>query len=175
MKHVYRLVVLNLALVLLIACGGKGPQRPSQRRGEAAKEDSTELALMELYTQLAIAADKQIQKVAMSQEEPYALYDANSWMHIIDHGNEQLKAPTHNSVCTVHMVTYTLNGRQLLDSEVSCCIGKGEIPVGVEWNLDELHPGGKAKLIVPWYMAYGQQGTDYIPPYENVIIEIELK
>jgi FKBP-type peptidyl-prolyl cis-trans isomerase len=30
-------------------------------------------------------------------------------------------------------------------------------------------------MLVPWYAAYGIQGTDEIPPYENLIIEIDIK
>ena len=54
-------------------------------------------------------------------------------------------------------------------------LGKNELPMAVEWNMDELHPGGMARMYAPWYTAFGQQGTAHIPPYENVMIEIELR
>ena len=49
------------------------------------------------------------------------------------------------------------------------------MPVTVEWNISELHPGARVRMYVPWYAAYGLQGTAHVPPYENVIIELELK
>lgn len=163
-----------MAVALLLAgCGGKGPQIPSQRKGQPPKEDSTTMAMMELNMQLAQAADNELTRIASAQQEAYALYDANVWMHIIDRGNEVLPSPTRQ--CALRMRTYSLDGRLLLDSEGTYTLGKNEIPAGVEWNIDELHPGGKAKMYVPWYMAYGQQGTDHVPPYENVIIEIEIR
>ena len=54
-------------------------------------------------------------------------------------------------------------------------IGKKELPQAVEENIGELHHGAQARLLAPWYTAFGLRGTDRIPPYENVIIDIELR
>jgi hypothetical protein len=167
------LVACGLTALILAGCGGKAPQIPSQRKGQAPKEDSTSIALMELNMQLARAADNELTRIVSTQEERYALYDANVWMLITDRGNEDAPAPTGS--CTLRMRTYSLDGKLLLDSEGTYTLGKNELPNGVEWNIDELHPGGKARMYVPWYMAYGQQGTEHVPPYENVIIEIEMR
>ena len=163
------------ALLLLTACGQTGPQRPSQRKSERPQADSAALALLELNQQLARAADKQLADFAQAQDEPYALYEADTWMTIIDRGDETSAAPRANEEWTVHMQTYDLSGHMLLDSEGSYRIGRQELPLAVDANIGELHRGGKARLLAPWYAAYGLQGTAEIPPYENVIIEIELK
>ncbi len=129
--------------------------------------------MMELNMHLAQAADDELLRIVSAQEEPYALYDGNVWMLIIDRGNDQLPSPTGS--CPLRLRTYALDGKLLLDAEGTYALGKNELPGAVEWNIDELHPGGKARMYVPWYMAYGQQGNDHVPPYENVIIELELK
>ena len=131
------------------------------------------MAMMELNMRLAQSADKELTKIVTALNEPYALYDANVWMRIFDRGDEELPSPSEK--CTLHMLTYTLDGQLLLDEEGTYALGKHELPGGVEWNLDELHPGGKARMYVPWYMAYGAQGNRHVPPYENVIIEIEIR
>lgn len=169
------ITIIGLTALLMSGCGGKGPQIPSQRKGEAPKDDSSALAVMEMNLRLACAADDQLRQLATAQEESYALYDAGTWIHIIDRGKESIPSPGPNDTCELHMRVYSLNGRLLLDTEGTFSRRKNEIPAGVDWNLGELHPGGKARLYVPWYMAYGLQGTDYIPPYENVIIDIELR
>ena len=173
MRTLKHLLPCALAALLTVGCGGKGPQIPSQRKGQAPAEDTAQLALMELNMRLAQTADAELTRIASAKEEPYALYDANVWMLIIDRGNEDLPSPTGS--CVLHMRTYSLDGRLLLDSEGTYRLGKNELPAGVEWNIDELHPGGRANMFVPWYMAYGQQGKAPVPPYENVFIEIELK
>lgn len=168
-------IIVVLAAVILVGCGGRGAQIPSQRKGEAPKEDSAVLAVMNMNMQLAKAADDQIRQMATTQEEAYALYNANCWMHIIDHGNEDLPLIGSHDTCALHMRVYTTDGRLLTDEEGNYALGKNELPIGVEWNLSELHPESQARLFVPWYMAYGQQGSEHVPPYENVIIEIELR
>ena len=172
MKKLCYIVVLTCVLV---GCGGRGAQIPSQRKGQAPKEDSTALALMELNLQLAKAADDQLTQLATAQQESYALYDAHAWMHILSRGNEDLPAPEHEGTCTLHMRVYTLGGKLLWDTEGTFRLGKNELPMAVEWNMDELHPGGMARMYAPWYTAFGQQGTAHVPPYENVMIEIELR
>ena len=172
-----RLAVCGLAALLLMGCGRQAPQIPSQRKGGEATSsvDSAQLALLELNQRLATSADEQLRQLAQTLEEPYALYEANTWMTILDRGDGQSGTPAYNEEWTVHMKTYDLSGQLLVDAEGTYRIGKQELPTGVDKNIGELHRHGKARLLVPWYAAYGVTGTAQIAPYENVIIEIEVK
>ena len=161
--------------LLLMGCGGTAPQRPSQRMGQAPEADSTQLALLELNMQLAKAADRAVQEVALAQEETYALYDGPAWVHINARGDEQQALPRLGQTLIVRMFIYTLNGKLLEDTEGSYTLGRHELPQGVEPCVRELHPGGSARLIVPWYAAFGMKGTAHIPPYENVIIDLQIQ
>ena len=178
MKRMFRLIILVFipcSLLLTPSCGPQAPQRPSQRKGEQPKVDSAALALLELNQQLTIAADKQLTQFAQTQDERYALYEAGTWMAVLDWGDEASGVPQQEQDWTICMKTYNLDGKLLLDSQGTYRIGKQELPLGVEVNIGELHHGAKARMLLPWYAAYGLQGTENIPPYENVIIEIELK
>ena len=166
--------VIGLTL-LLAGCGHQAPQQPTQRKGKETPVDSAALALLELNQQLAATADKQIALYVQQQKEPYALYEANTWMTVIDRGDEMSATPVRDTEWTIRMRTLSLTGQLLMDSEASYIIGRQDLPRAVEMNIGELHHGAKARLVAPWYAAYGLQGTEHIPPYENVIIEIELK
>ena len=74
---------------LIAGCTNTAPQRPSQRKGEAPKADSTALALMELNQQMAQAADDQLHRLAQEQSEPYALYERGVWAYVIDRGDAE--------------------------------------------------------------------------------------
>ncbi len=167
--------LIVLVGLLLVACGKPAPQIPSQRKSSAPAVDSAALALMELNQQLAMTADQQLAQFAQTQEEQYALYEANTWMYISENGDTNSSSPAPEEEWTVHMRTYTLTGELLIDTEGSYRVGKCELPQAVDANMGELHHGAKARLLAPWYSAYGLHGTDAVLPYENVIIELELK
>lgn len=170
------ILVLGIALT---ACTPQSPQIPSQRMSghgsSTERTDSATLALMELNKQLALAADQQLLQLAQAQEESYALYEMNTWITILDAGDTDSPTPALDEVWTLRMRTYTTARQLLMDSEASYRIGRQELPQAVEANIGEWHRGAKVRLLAPWYAAYGLQGTPEIPPYENVIIEIELK
>ncbi len=171
----YRLWVIGLVALLLCACTQQAPQRPSQRKGQAPAVDSAQLALMEMNMRLAEAADQQVLQAVQAQQEPYALYEAQTWMTILEQGDTQRPQPKNGESCTVHMKVFNLDGKLLVDSEGSYRLGKGELPKGIDDNLPELYPGTKVRMYLPWYIAFGQQGTEHIPPYENVMIELDLR
>lgn len=165
----------SLVALLLIGCNSTAPQRPSQRKGQAPEADSTQLAAMELNMQLAKAADKAVMEAVQAQEESYALYESKAWIHIYDNGDDQRDKPQLGQACDIHMRVYTFDEQLLLDTEGHYILGKSELPSAVERNACELNHGAKARMYVPWYTAFGQQGTAFVPPYENVIIDIEIR
>jgi len=163
------------SIALLAACNPVAPQRPTHRSGSAPQIDSAQLAVLELNQQLAIAADKQLTLFAQSQEETYALYESHTWMTILSRGDESSACPAENEEWTIHMRVYDLQKNLLLDSEAAYPIGKNELPLAIEANIREMHHGTQVRMIAPWYAAFGMQGTAQVPPYENVIIEMELR
>ncbi len=171
MKNGYLIVLLCAALA---GCGRQAPQRPSQRMGEAPKADSAQLALLALNQQLTETADEQLHRLAQAQEENYALYENGTWVHIFEPG-EADEPIREGEECTVHMRILSLEGQLYSDIEQTAHAGKYELPSAIDANITEWHHGAKVKLLAPWYAAYGIKGTDEIPPYENVMIELELK
>lgn len=170
-----RVLIAVLACLALAGCAGNGPQRPSQRKGQTPEPDSTEMALLELNMQLAKTADEQLLRLAQAQEEPYALYEGNIWMHISDRGDTDGPTPKRDEEWLVHMRIHNLDGKLLQDTEGTYRIGKYELPPAIDNCLRDMHHGGRARLYAPWYAAFGIKGTDAVPPYENIIIDIELK
>ena len=161
--------------VMFVGCGHQAPQTPSQRKGQGPQVDSAALALLQLNQQLAEAADRELTALAQEQDSAFALYEAGTWMRIMNKGDETTPTPQANEEWTIRMRVYDLKMQLLEDSEASYCIGKKELPQAVEENIGEMHHGAQARLLAPWYTAFGLRGTDRIPPYENVIIDIELR
>ena len=167
--------IVWFAVLLLVGCGPKAPQIPSQRKGQAPQVDSAQLALMELNRQLAQTADEQLAVLVQAQPETYALYENNSWCTLLEVGDTDRETPKPGEEWSLHVRVYSLSGKLYLDSEGTYHVGKLELPPAVDSNIFEWHHGARLRIFAPWYSAYGITGTDIIPPYENVMIELELK
>lgn len=53
-------------------------------------------------------------------------------------------------------------------------LGKGMIIKGLEEALLLMRKGDKAKVIVPFYLAYDDMENAPVPPYSNLIFELEM-
>lgn len=168
------LFIVICCAVLLAGCTPTAPQRPSQRKGASPQADTTALAMMELNQQLAQAADEQILHLVQAQPEPYALYERGVWACVAEKGDMD-RSVRAGEECTVRMTVYSLSGERYTDSEITACIGKYELPAALDDNMPEWHQGARVRMFAPWYAAYGIKGEGAIPPYENVIIELEIK
>ena len=105
--------------VLFAGCGHQAPQRPSQRKGQGPQVDSAALALLQLNQQLAETADRELTALAQEQDSAFALYEAGTWMRIMNKGDETTPTPQANEEWTIRMCVYDLKMQLLEDSEAS--------------------------------------------------------
>jgi len=172
-------VFIVLLAGMMVGCNGPtGPQRPSQIKGGERREargENESLALLELNQQLCASADESLRSIVQQEEQPYALYEGGVWATIIERGDIERGAPKLGEECTVHMRVRSLEGMLYSDEETTATVGKYVWPTAVDRNITEWNHGAKIQLYAPWYVAYGVAGKDPIPPYENVIIELEIE
>ncbi|PWH81871.1 FKBP-type peptidyl-prolyl cis-trans isomerase [Brumimicrobium oceani] len=48
------------------------------------------------------------------------------------------------------------------------------VVLGWQYAIPEMREGGRYKLVLPYYLAYGEQGNQSIQPYETLTFEIEV-
>lgn len=173
----YRLSVIVWALVLT-ACGGhQSPQRPSRWLGRSPEPDSAQLQLMELNQHMAAEADAELLRYVEAQPETYALYHGGVWVHILEAGDDERKPYQLGQDCPLRMRVYTLGKTQRLlsDQQGTYRLSGDQLPVAVMEVVRELPPGTSARLVAPWYAAYGITGNQHVPPYQNVIIDLTIE
>ena len=170
-----RLWVICAACLLMVACSGQGPQRPSRVLGRTPEPDSAQLALLEMNQRLALEADRQLQALAAGQAGDYALYDGGIWVKIVSQGDIHSPKPEMGTNCTVRTAIYSLKGQLYLDAEQEYLLGQSTLPFSLEQVITQLYPQTQARLMIPWYAAYGVSGTETIPPYENIIIDLYIE
>lgn len=150
-----------------MACGKTQPQRPTfKNRPQAA--DSTVVALVEVNQRMAADADSRLARYAT---EDYALQEEGYWvsgLHDIETGFSD-----STQVC-VRMQVYDTEGNLYEDRHETFCVGKtGDMRV-LDPVLRQLHRGDSVSILAPWYMAYGSLGSQVVPPYTNVRIELRV-
>ncbi len=152
---------------MLMACGKTQPQRPTfKNRPQAA--DSTVVALVEVNQRMAADADSRLARYAT---EDYALQEEGYWvsgLHDIETGFSD-----STQVC-VRMQVYDTEGNLYEDRHETFCVGNtGDMRV-LDPVLRQLHRGDSVSILAPWYMAYGSLGSQVVPPYTNVRIELRV-
>ncbi len=87
--------------------------------------------------------------------------------------------PQPGETVQVHYTGYMLNG-EVFDSShnrgvpLEVVIGQGGLIQGWLEALPMMRQGEKAKVIIPWQLAYGRSGKGNIPPFANLVFEMEL-
>ena len=167
------------------------------RKGKTAKKwDATEEFKTVRDSLMKIEKEKQAQYEmiqAMSTEEysnymyqevlkndPNAKQSNSGLVYSIENAGEDIK-PTDGTTLTVHYRgTFRKDGRQF-----DASYDRGQpmtfkykvqrmIP-GFEEGLSMLGKGGKARLIIPYFAAYGEKGRPgAIPPYSDLVFDIEI-
>jgi len=53
-------------------------------------------------------------------------------------------------------------------------VGRGQVLKGLDEGVSMMHVGEKARLVLPYTLAYGAKGYENIPPYTNLVFDVDL-
>lgn len=88
--------------------------------------------------------------------------------------------PAHGAQVTTHYEGRLLVNGEKFDSSrdrgqpFTFHVGTGMVIKGWDEAFATMRAGEKRTLIIPWWLAYGQQGKDAIPPRSTLVFEVEL-
>lgn len=86
------------------------------------------------------------------------------------------KIPETGDSVTIHYRGYFFEGR-VFDKNMdgySFISGLGQVIAGLDEGVALMSEGAKFKLIIPYYLAYGSNGSALIPPYTSLVFDVEL-
>ncbi len=197
-KHtVFGHVIKGQDIVNLIEQGDEMTSVKIIRVGKEAKNWDASKAFMNVYGK--IKAEEKVKeeafaKIAAMSEDQYRTYlfeevkknfpnaqqSPTGLVYIIENAGEEMK-PVSGSKMTVHYRgTFRADGKQF-----DASYDRGQ-PMAFEYKINRMIPGfeeglgmvgkgGKAKLIIPYYQAYGKNGRPgAIPPYSDLVFDIEV-
>ena len=87
--------------------------------------------------------------------------------------------PKSGEIITIHYIASLLDGTELANTyttnePISTVWGTNRLLPGWEEGVGMMKPGGKAKLVLPADLAFGEQGYGSVPPNSQLVIEVEL-
>lgn len=132
--------------------------------------------------QIALLSDKREEERLLTvylQEHNITDEPTLSGLYFIELEKGAGSRPTPGKEVTVHYRGTFING-QVFDSSYkrnktfTFRFGVGEVIQGWDEGIARMQEGGKYKLIIPSYLAYGDESVGPVPPYSTLIFEIEL-
>ena len=87
--------------------------------------------------------------------------------------------PKDNDLVAFHYVGYYLNG-EIFDSSYDKSrplvvrLGENKLIKGLEYSLLKMDKGSRSKVVIPFYLAYDNMVNGPVPPYSNLVFELEL-
>jgi FKBP-type peptidyl-prolyl cis-trans isomerase FkpA len=148
------------------------------------------IRLVEITPYNDFAQERQAARMSGEKEEEQLLKDylartntttepATSGLIYIEMKKGDGPAPVAGKKVTVHYLGYFIDG-QIFDSSYdrkqpfSFKLGTGEVIQGWDEGVSKMRKGGKARLIIPSYLAYGDKQTGPVPPFATLIFDVEL-
>ena len=169
-----RILCYILLMLAFAAChrGPVGPQRPANREGQS-RRDSDLITMLQVNERMAEEADREVLNYVLADSLTYAQCQQGAWVtrttSMPDHEQPKMGEPVQ-----LEMLIKTLDGQLLRDVAGEFTIGKGELPLGIEYAIRELRRDESGIILAPWHAAFGVDGDENIGPYTNVRIELTI-
>lgn len=170
-------LIFSILILSVIACRKQEAQIPSNKIAPDNSKATTLLAINENLTQ---REDSLLELFVAHSEKKYTKNELGFWYCIENHGNGSQIKKEENCVFsyTLEVLRFDGTGKaqiQKADQGTKKIVtGKKETVEGLEECLFLLHRGDSATVIIPWYMAYGLKGNEFVPPYSSVIFTIRI-
>ncbi len=167
------------------------------RVGKEAKNWDASKAFMEVYGKIRNeekVKEEALAKIAAMSEEQYRTFmfeevkkvypnaqqSTSGLVYVIENAGEEMKPVTGSNMSVHYRGTFRADGKQFDASydrgqPMAFQYKTNRMIPGFEEGLGMLGKGGKAKLIIPYFQAYGKNGRPgAIPPYSDLVFDIEV-
>lgn len=167
-----------LFVLSLTSCRKQEAQIPYNKIVQDNSRTTTLLAINEQLTQ---KEDSLLQLYVAQSDKKYIRNELGFWYVIENRGNGSQVKKEENCVFSyrLQVLKFDQSGKSLVQKADAgtkkIVTGKKEIIEGLEECLLLLHRGDNATVIIPWYLAYGLKGNEFVPPYCSVIYTISIE
>lgn len=140
-----------------------------------------------LTKQIEIMKKTYVEETAIAENELKEYFEKNNiiaeptatGLYYVKTKDGNGEKPTVKTMVKVHYTGRLLDGT-VFDSSVDksepfqFMLGVGQVIPGWDEGIQLMSKGEKGTLYIPYYLAYGNHGSGIIPPFSNLIFDIEL-
>ncbi len=117
--------------------------------------------------------DEYIKATGITQEP-----DNNSIIRIVEKEGKG-KSPIYGQTVVVNYICLSMAGQEIFNTYSEgvpheFVLGDNAIIQGLNLSLIKMKKGEKSRLIIPYYLGYGEVGAPNVPPYTHLLMEVEL-
>ena len=137
------------------------------------------------------AKQKQIESEEITEEEEDKLLKrylqmsnitvepTNSGLYFVENNKGNGPKAKNGNEITLHYSGYFINGKSFsstyeIGKPFTFILGKTDLIAGFEEGISMMQKKGHYTLVIPSYIAYGQEGNETIPPNRTLIFEIDI-
>jgi cyclophilin family peptidyl-prolyl cis-trans isomerase len=146
--------------------------REKQAMREAQQREADRIRNMGKDAYLKEFRETTLAKYPNAQTTPSGL------MYVL-HNPGSAEKPAPGTTVTVHYTGFLTNGTKFdsskdRNSPFQFQVGQGRVIAGWDEGIPLIGKGGKATLIIPYFLGYGERGTGPIPPFATLIFDVEV-
>ena len=186
MKHFIALTtcVATCALLLCAGCQRRA-QGSSALREEGELPDSAALEQIYAFQLEVLNSEDEVLATVKSDTVGWVQHDCGWWYRYTHRSEKHVDyyamAPPKDLSGLIRESVYSLDGKTLLvdairefDNIESSPSADGEEPYAYRIMLREMFPKDTVVMLLPWSMAYGAKGRDYVAPYTNIRVLLTM-
>jgi len=171
-------VTVSLFVMVLAACQTSTPEPTSTAAPTSASNQTSGIATLgagDTSTPGATAIPTAIPTLYVLE----GAQTSSSGLQYLEENAGSGETPKAGEIITIHYTANLLDGTELANSytmnePVSTVWGANRLLPGWEEGVGMMKPGGKAKLVLPANLAFGEEGYGAIPPNAQIVMEVEL-
>ncbi|MCO4782285.1 MAG: FKBP-type peptidyl-prolyl cis-trans isomerase [Candidatus Cloacimonetes bacterium] len=165
---------LLLALMTYVAGRGLG-----ESKEEVKAEKNVEVNVTVTKKNSGKEVIKEIVKVTNMVEKPVNEKPSLSVTILEETNMPSIVMPKDGDIVSIHYQGLFENGKEFDSSynrnePLNFQVGAGRMIQGMDQGVKMIPIGAKAKLSIPWHLAYGEHGRPGIPPKANLIFVMEV-
>lgn len=160
--------LLFLPLLLFLgSCHRLSPQAQGRLDTQEESEELSEEILLNM-SRADSANDMCLEYVAERKDSSFVLSDMGFWYSI----TKRNESPRLSKGACVELLYESCfaSGEMIESVQTATCVGNQETLLAIDLLLPNMAPGEEAIIVAPYYLAYGREGTDRVPPFTGCIV-----